>query len=80
MKAIELEFVKNRDLVEYPWEQPDVPFFIRKETNTLPYLPLKLLLDNDKKIVYIKEKQDEDSLICRIMTLLINISKSITLG
>lgn len=48
-----LYFIKNKGVVHYPWEQPNVPFLVYHDENDKVVL-VKVLCDFAKKKVYVK--------------------------
>ena len=55
-----LNFYKNRNAVEYPWEQPNVPFMVYRNSEDQMVM-CKVLCDFAQKKVYLKVENDDHS-------------------
>lgn len=53
MKEIILDFKKDKQAVDYSWEQPNTPWLCVPEVKTLEEYDAKLMLEVPKKRVYI---------------------------
>lgn len=60
MNSLTLDFKKDRDSVDYYWEQPNVPWVVVSKDNEEDSYDAKICLDYKRKKVYVKMYDGEN--------------------